>query len=169
MRQRFVVKPIMAMSYDRAYIVKKLIQKSETISDHTIKCLVSSGTYNAKYIDGWINEIASRICESSRYTRSKNKRLKQKEYQQYLFASFGDSINDAKTNLLEFQHSPKFSDYKDFRITPELVHNLRALYDEISYVGSKMLAECKDEELDIQTVHKELTYIFRDYVVLMAF
>lgn len=169
MKQRFVVKPVLAMSYDRAYIVKKLIQKSETISDHTIKCLISSGTYNAKYIDGWITEIASRICEASRYTRSKNKRLKQKEYQQYLFASFGDSINDARTNLLEFQNSPKFSDYKDFRVTPELVHDLRALYDEISYVCSKMLAECRDEELNIQTVHKELTYIFRDYVVLMTY
>ena len=151
---------IQGMAYERSKGLKILKKNDDTLSIHILKCVVY-GNDTGDY-DHWIeDEIADYLDIANGVTFKGNKRPKKQDLMSTLFASFGDSEQDAETNLRLFKadnRNGKFKEpYPDFNIDYDNVHRLYQAYNAIVNYSIPILTTFNDYikddfERDVHTV-----------------
>ena len=143
---------IMCMAYERPKALALLRKNDDTLSEHIIKCIVyddSTGNYSH-----WVeDEICDYIYKANNITvKPKNKKPKKEDYISTLFASFGDSKNDAATNLgmflIDNRNHRLDKQYPTFEITDELVSQLYNAYQNIISATIPILTTINDYTKD---------------------
>ena len=122
---------IFAMSQHRKQVLQDFQDLGGIINTHIIKCVVYKDVMPEAQ-NHWVNEIATWIADAN--SIKCKSRLKEKDYRNFLFGSFGDDIEDARRNINRFRlrngRLLNSEPYPDFQITDELVD---ALFD--AYIG----------------------------------
>lgn len=112
-----------AISIKKREAINMFYQYSDPIAYHLIECVIYNDSLNK--LDHWINEIANSLSLVNKYKiKPRNKKLKSSEYKNSVFASFGDSKEDAKSVLSVFKLDNLIRDdsYPDFEITDEMIN-----------------------------------------------
>lgn len=92
---------IRSFSLHRGEAITKLSSLSNELNEHVIKCIIF-GEYREDSYSHWLHEISTSIASCDRGNIS-GARLKDKDYEDSLFGSFGSSIQDARDNLEQFK------------------------------------------------------------------
>ena len=93
-------KYIYAMAFSRSEMLNKLQSLTSTLNNHVIKCTIYRESL-PEYLPHWIEEIGIYL-HSANKLKSKTK-LKNKDYMNSLFSSFGTDKDDAEANLMFFK------------------------------------------------------------------
>jgi hypothetical protein len=138
---------IQGMAYERPKGLAILKKNSDTLSEHIIKCVVY-GNDTGNY-DHWIeDEIADYLKIANGVTFKGNKRPKKEDLISTLFSSFGDSEQDADTNLSQFRvdnRSGKFREsYPNFNIDEDMVCRLYQAYQAVMEYSIPILTTFND-------------------------
>ena len=128
---------IKAFSLARGEAIQKLGRVSSTLNEHLIKCIIF-GEHRPDSYQHWLHEVVSFIttCDKGNISGAN---LKDKDYKNSLFGSFGDSISDAEDNLKQFEviniHSYKNTDPEIalpyFIVNDEMVSCLYNCYQDL--------------------------------------
>ena len=117
---------IRAMSFTRSQALSKISALSSTLDEHVIKCIVYVPILPDQ-LDHWTEEIGIYLYNTNKI-KSKTK-LKDLDYINSIFASFGSDKDDAEANLRLFKiHNNK---YPDFEIDSDLITSLFNAYTQL--------------------------------------
>lgn len=123
---------IFAMSQSRKQVLQDFQDLGGIINTHIIKC-VAYGDTMPNDIQHWQHEIATWIADANSI-KCKSK-LKERDYRDILFGSFGNDIEDARRNLKRFKlrngRLLNAEPYPDFDITDDMVDKLFDTYRDL--------------------------------------
>lgn len=112
----------------RSEAISTLSNMKDTVGEHIIKCVV----YHDERPDTlmhWVKEISACLKHADKITG--RCALKERDYLEHLFGSFGDTREDAEWTLDNYQFKnerrPEHEQYPEFEITDELVNRLYAI------------------------------------------
>lgn len=148
---------IFCMSRPRRFVLDKLYSYTDELNKHVIECVVYSEEKNLT-LDHWIKVIANWLCIANGL-KCKNK-LKIKDYQDTLFASFGNNYADAENNLQDYRLRNKTltQSYPDFEITNDLVSDLYTAYQFLEEICIPIFRS--DKQLTVSEWKSEIYRIF---------
>ena len=122
------------MAYSRSWVIDRLKSLSTPVINHIMKCVVYKNTTNN--LNHWINEIADYFDEvNSTIVKTKNGKLKEKDYLENLFYYQGVDERDMRVQLMELRRD---RNYPDFEITIELIRRLTVSFNSIAEEFSRI-------------------------------
>ena len=126
---------IYGMAFPRKKALKLIADLADNVDQHVIESVVYKDILtNTSH--HWISELAVWMCKVNRVKCSA--KLKEKDYIDALFSSFGTTKEDAELNLSAYysrtQIRDYYKDYPEFEITDELVNSLFVAYKEMKSV-----------------------------------
>lgn len=128
---------IRAMAVPRKEATSKLNSYADVIQRHVIECVVYKDSLG--YLHYWIGELAIWMNTANKVVCKSP--LKESDYVDYLFGTFGDDRNDAEVDLQAYQKSDLRTDcYPDFEVTDELIDELFATTQKLIEVAVPILA-----------------------------
>lgn len=140
---------IFAMSQSRKQVLQDFQDLGGIINTHIIKCVVYGNTLSND-LPHWIHEIATWIADANSI-KCKSK-IKEKDYRDMLFGSFGDDLEDAWRNLRRFKlrngRLLNSEPYPDFDITDEMVDKLFDAYQDLVDVCVPILVSGKPQTIN---------------------
>ena len=122
---------IFGMANPKKFVLDKLYSFTNQLSDHIIKCVVYQNSLTTDP-EHWIHEIAVWLNASNKL-RCKSK-MNWEDYQDTLFAAFGDELSDAEWQLEDFKRRKckrSLGQYPDFEIDSTLITDLFTTYQKI--------------------------------------
>ena len=139
---------IFGMAFPRKKALKIISDLSDNIDEHIIETVVY-GELMPDTKHHWISELAVWMCKVNRVKCSSN--LKEKDYINALFSTFGTTKEDAELNLSAYyskvHRNSYFKDYPDFEITDELIDSLFYVYKDITQICLPILASSEEKNI----------------------
>lgn len=150
---------IKSFSLHRGEAITKLSNLSTPLNEHIIKCIIF-GKYRQEAYSHWMHEIVTFIasCDKGNITGAK---LKEKDYRESLFGSFGTSKQDARDNLEQFKviNIRKHKEYNEetslpyYNVNNVMVENLYDCYRELEDACIPLL---RDKKVHATTFWKKI-------------
>lgn len=129
---------IFGMSVPRAKAIDILKAYSETLAYHLVKCVVYGDELGQDNFKHWVED---EICEylsiaNDVLTKPKNRKLKEKDYLDTIFADIGTTKQDANIVIRRFRiENKRKQSYPDFIVSPELIDNVfKTFQNTIAYM-----------------------------------
>lgn len=126
---------VFGMAFPRKKALKVISDLSDSVDQHIIECVVYKDVLtNTSH--HWISELAVWMCKVNRVKCSC--KLKEVDYIDALFSSFGTTKEDAELSLSAYystiHRANYYKTYPEFEITDELVDSLFCAYNSVKRI-----------------------------------
>ena len=156
-----MVKIINEMSVNRNSAINDLNKISEIMRTHIIKIIVYKNTTND--YKGWCDEVANYLFTASDIRlKPKNRKLKEKDYEEHLFSSFGTTLSDTRLALLAtLSHLENKKGFYHVKYSDELLKEVFKVLTDFMNTFLKIIS--KNEKYDLEFMEALVFKYFKNY------